>query len=895
MAALSTLPKTAHGDSGRQDRSKASSRVLRSTLFLTVLPFVLSNGWAAGAARSTVAKGSSSGRAVYVSPTGSDANPGTSALPFRTLIHARNAVRKLNKVRPGGITVYLESGTYRLKQTMDLGPRDSGTPEHDNVWTAAPGATAIISSAIQITGWQLTDPSMDIWAAPAPGLDTRQIYVNGERASMAAGLVPVALYATAAGYYAGSPLLSHWRNPNEMEFVYTGGRPIWNVSTYGLGPWTEPMCPISAIYGRHIRMAEPCWRNSTQRALYHGNTNRSADLVGLPSLDHYKVPAYMENAYELLKSPGQFYLDRHAGMLYYIPRPGQDMQTADVEAPVLQSLINGTGTPAAPIHNISLTNLQLSYATWLQPSSPEGFSEIQSGYTITGRRGAAVEGLCGFAPHGTCPYGSWTREPGNVQFRYDRNLSFIDDRFVHLGAAGLNLDDGTQNDLVQGSVFTDISGDGIELGSVDMPRARGPSQTLDNTIMDNHLYGLPVEYHGGVAVLVGYAAGTSIAHNQIDHTSYTAISIGWAGWPERIERPLPPTFVRDNSITDNLIFDTMQVVSDGGGIYVQGKMGPSLAHGLYVAGNVIHDQLDWGYALYTDDGAAFMTFDGNVCYNNNYDWGITHYDYTARNGMNDPQLIENNYWQQGDPDISLHRLVKSGNQIITGPGDAPSTIVDNAGIEPAYKSTLDWQPADVAVPNAPERVASYAGDGQAYVTWKPSYAEGSAPVTSYTVTSSGDQQATISVADLVRYGYVVVPGLTNGVRFTFSVTATSAVGTSIPSVPSPLVVPESGPVTLPVRPRSVQVRPGRGDVQLRWYQPVIDGGRPILGYVITSSTGDQFMATGYRQLIIAGAGGDTFHVFGGLKPEQTYSYTIAAFTSAGVGPATPSPSFTVSP
>ena len=44
--------------------------------------------------------------------------------------------------------------------------------------------------------------------------------------------------------------------------------------------------------------------------------------------------------------------------------------------------------------------------------------------------------------HGTCPFGDWTKEPGNLSFKYDRSIRFSGDRFVHLGGAGLDLGDG---------------------------------------------------------------------------------------------------------------------------------------------------------------------------------------------------------------------------------------------------------------------------------------------------------------------------------------------------------------------------------------------------------------------------------------------------------------------
>src|SRR5205814_7553368 len=241
--------------------------------------------------------------------------------------------------------------------------------------------------------------------------------------------------------------------------------------------------------------------------------NRTANLVGPGRLGNPGPdpggagipPGFVENAFELLDSPGEWYLDRSAHRICYIPRAGETMATATVTAPALETLISGQG-----VQNVAFEGLQFSYATWLRPSTDEGFSEIQAGYTITGPTGYKSEGLCTFAPEGTCPYGAWTKEPGNLSFTNAVNVRFTGDAFVHLGAAGLDLGNGSQRDVVKGCVVTDVSGNGIELGGVDKPQATGADRTSDNQILDTHVFNAAAEYHGGVGILVGYAERTTI-------------------------------------------------------------------------------------------------------------------------------------------------------------------------------------------------------------------------------------------------------------------------------------------------------------------------------------------------------------------------------------------------
>ena len=627
---------------------------------------------------------------LYVSPSGNDANPGTQSAPIQTLQHAQQLVRAANQQMSGDIQVNLENGLYRLTQPLALNSADSGMNGHNVIWSAAPNARPVLSGAIQIKGWSQFNAAKNIWVAQAPsGLQTRQLYVNGTRAVRASGSVPVTLTQTATGYTASAATLAGWKNPSgatpTLEFVYAGGT----------GPWAEPRCPVGSISGTTITMANPCWNNSANRLCCFPN-HHWYNLVGHALVE---LPSSVENAFQLLTSPGEWFLDQGNSKIYYIPRTGENLATtANVEVPVLQSLVTGNGTATSPIHNIVFNGIQFSYATWLGPNTNEGFSEIQANYQVTGPNGAQVQGLCNIPPpptHGTCPYGAWTQIPGNVSFTYDQNIQFTNDAFVHLGAAGLALSDGSQNDLVKGSVFTDISGNGLELGNDDMPLATGSSQTLSNTIADNYIFHLPVEYHGGIGLDIGYAANTLVTHNQIDHTPYSAVSVGWGGWPDKEQKPAQPNFSHDNTLSNNLIFDHMELLNDGAGIYTNGITGPSLAHGEHLIGNVIHDQIGKGHMVYTDNGCTNESILGNALYNHGPAnvWGGTHVDYTANNGNYDATDIENNYWENPPGTKSGKGLIIANNHTITNPSQIPASIVHNAGLEAAYQGLLNWTPA----------------------------------------------------------------------------------------------------------------------------------------------------------------------------------------------------------
>lgn len=832
---------------------------------------------------------------LWVSPAGDDANPGTADRPLRTLAAARDHVRGLNQAMTADLTVFIGAGTYRLAQPLLFTSADSGTGGHAVVYRAAPGGPVILSGGAAVTGWQLVDPARNLWSAPAPaGLEnTRQLYVDGVRAPRTQGRLPVGLRETATGYEADSAAMAGWRNPSDLEFVYTGGNAVWSEPSVGLGSWTEPRCPVAGIAGTTITMAQPAWDNSTKRVEYADpKFRRPANLVGPASVG--KEPAYVENAYELLGTPGQWYLDRPARRFYYVPRLGEDLAKADVEAPVLETLI--AGGAGEPVRNIVFQGLRFEYATWLFPSGPEGFPEIQANYLVTGPRGYAVQGLGHLAPGGTSPYGAWTKTPGNVRFACSSGVKFIDDAFVHLGAAGLELGNGSQGDAVEGCVFTDISGNGCELGGVDLPQAADALVTRDNRIIDNHFYNVGAEYHGGIGIVVGYAQRTLVAHNQIDHVPYAAISMGWGGWPDKVHQAGVANYSRENVVAQNLIFELMLVLSDGGGIYTQGLTGPTLAEGEKVSGNVVRDQFSSGHAIYTDNGSCNITVEGNVMFRTNHDnWGSRHGDYYdgADGSANDPLAILGNYWQQGDPDSSAKNVTESGNHLIATLDEVPAAVLAAAGLEPAYRKILDETFGPSSAPEAPNRIAAAALDGSAYVSWSPSRFEGGSPILSYAVTASTGATATISAAEFRSRGYVVVGGLADGRPCSFTVAAVNAIGASPPSLPSRPVVPASlAGLVPPGTPLRVSAHVHDGNASIHWEAPLEDGGSPIVAYVVTVNPGGRRVRFEGRRVLVFGTtpangrGHQTFDVIGGIGAEKGLSFSLAAVNAAGAGPST---------
>jgi hypothetical protein len=261
--------------------------------------------------------------------------------------------------------------------------------------------------------------------------------------------------------------------------------------------------------------------------------------------------------------------------------------------------------------------------------------------------------------------------------------------------------------------------------------------------------------------------------------------MGWGGWPDKIKKPGVSNFSENNVVSNNLIFDLMLVLADGGGIYTQGLTGKNLAEGEKVTGNFITRQYGSGHSIYTDNGSCNVTVSNNVIFDTNFDnWGSRHADYyDGKDGSDyDPLLIEGNYWQQGDNDNERRKVVERGNTLISSLREAPPEIILNTGIEKEFEGILLKNFDKPATPEPPSRVAAAPADGTAYVTWSPSVFEGGAQVLSYTVKSSTGAAASITAKDFWKYSFVKIAGLENGKPVTFTVSATNAVGESVASI-----------------------------------------------------------------------------------------------------------------
>lgn len=539
----------------------------------------------------------------HVAPWGRDTWPGTAERPFATLQRAQRSVRGATTAMDADLIVSLRAGTYRLTEPFQLlaAEGDSGENGHRVVyeaWGYSSGEPeeVVLSGGREISGWALHDPTRNVWRARVGALDTRQLFVDGRRAGRAT--LPASalgtLTRTEMGYLADSPVPLSWSRPDDIEVVYQG-----------VYPWAEARCGIAGISregpGALITMAQPAF--AWGREIYDGH-RPTAPEEETAAGDHngLDAPTSVENGLAFLTEPGTFVLERalpeeHA--LYYIPRPGEDLPRAVVVAPVLETLVRGQGTEDRPLHDVTLRGITFAHATWLRPGRPEGFLHFHATAYYDGgatQRVTYAEGQ-GWV---TAPADAPAVVPGNIVFEATARIVLEGNRFTALGATALELKRGSADNLIRNNVFDGVSGSAIALGDY---ASESGGRSCRNLIENNRIHDVGCEYHGSPGIYVTNTEDTRVVHNEVGDVPHCGIVVNGG------------KTARGAHLLDNLIFRTMKVLADGGGIYVTGNQGASYASGAVVRGNVIRDTItSYNFGLYTDYGARWVTVQANVVY-----------------------------------------------------------------------------------------------------------------------------------------------------------------------------------------------------------------------------------------------------------------------------------------
>ena len=597
---------------------------------------------------------------IWISPKGSDFNDGTRQFPKATLTSAIRKEREWRRTEDnriqGGITIYMEGGTYAFHEPVFIRPEDSGTKESPTIIRSVGDEKVILSGGISINGWKKQGK---VWVADVPvfngrPLDFRQLWVNGKKAVRARDVED----------FEKMNRICSVDEKNEILYVPAVSirRLIDNKGNLKAKYAEMVLHQMWCVANLRIRSVEVQGDSAAIRFHQPESRIQFEHLWPRPMVttDGHNSAFYLTNARELQDVPGEWYHDIDARKVYYYPREGEKMQEAEVIVPAVETLVRVEGTVDRPVCHIRFEKITFSYTTWMRPSE-KGHVPLQAGMYLTDGYRIDPKMQRNYLNHPLDNQGWLGRPAAAVRVVAAKQIDFERCRFEHLGSTGLDYEEAVQGGVVRGCLFRDIAGNGLLVGSFSpaahethLPYDPADRREVCTQQHINNCYFTEIgnEDWGCLAIAAGYVGDVNIEHNEISEVPYSGISLGW-GWTQTVN------CMRNNRVHANLIHHYAKHMYDVAGIYTLGSQPKSYVtencvHSIYKPGYV-HDPNHWFY-LYTDEGSSFITVRDNWTEGEKY-----------LQNANGP----GNVWENNGPKVD-------------------SVIRERAGVEAAYKDLLNY-------------------------------------------------------------------------------------------------------------------------------------------------------------------------------------------------------------
>lgn len=547
---------------------------------------------------------------LYVSPKGNKGDDGLSATnPLSSLKEALDLVSVIKKRGNlnAPINIFLAGSTYNIEEPVKITHENGGEPGFPLTIKPLDGQQVIFNGARKIEGWK--QYKNGIWMASIAEVkdgkwNFNQLFVNGQPKVLAR--FPNQGYYIVEGFPDGGKEVDYHTDSKRFQFkegdINSSWKNMSDIRVIVYHFWSDAHLQIDSINTKkHIVIFK-----------YPAEKRFTDDFSG----DGAKY--IVENVFEGLDSPGEWFLDRKKGIVYYIPEKGENMNTSEVLAPVTAGYINFEGdVHSKMVENVNVENITFQYSNFILPEGDQNDMQacfsIPASITAKGAGNITIKG-CSFL------------NLGNFAFDIKagcRDLNIIQNKLEHIGAGAFKVNGGTEK---------------------DHPLER----TKNIVIADNEIGYYGDVYPSAVGILLMNAEGCYVGHNHIHHGWYSGISVGWHWGYER-------SISRDNIIEYNYIHHIGQgLLSDMGAIYTLG-----ISPGTIIRNNLIHDVESnkyGGWGIYNDEGSSHILIENNIVYNTKYAAYNMHYgrEITVRNNIFALARLEVLNRTKGEPHTSLY-------------------------------------------------------------------------------------------------------------------------------------------------------------------------------------------------------------------------------------------------
>jgi hypothetical protein len=498
----------------------------RTTTCAAAEALIPSSGTSIENAGSALPQTDASDAVLYVATDGDDRNPGTQQRPLATLDRARDAVRELKKRTHGPITIWVRKGTYYLSRSLTFEPEDSGSSGQHITYAAYEGELATLSGGRRLKcHWKPYRDSImkcELPAVKAGQLKFTQLFVNGKRQIRARfpNYDPKNPLVWGGGYIPVGRDEEGWP-PTEFHF---------SSETFTKRRWAKPdeavvhLFPLDYWGSLQWRVKDIDWDEHCIKLGWGGFQinelvfGKAATGIGLSQLYNggFGSRFFIENVFEELDAPGEWYLDQGAGLLYYMPEEGVDLKSASVEVPVLDQVVQIKGSQLQPVHHIVISGFRIAHtaSTFLNqyeaPSLGDWTIHRGGAVLLDGAEDCSVEKCFFDAVGGNAVFINGYNRLNRV---YGNKITEAGDSAVCL--VGLErLIQGTNHpvptdNLISNNLIHDCGIFGKQVAGVFVSVAE------KNIISHNVIYNLP---RAGICINDGWGAGHIIEFNEIYDT-----------------------------------------------------------------------------------------------------------------------------------------------------------------------------------------------------------------------------------------------------------------------------------------------------------------------------------------------------------------------------------------